>query len=152
MSQYCQPSDFAIAGLPATAIPSWITAPMQVNACILASARADAFMRPRYPQPINGSKAGGAGVYDPALVLNTAYIAVWIIMGMRGFIPNVAADQTIRDNYYAAVGNPSIPGSVADSFFGRVERGSMHLDVLVNAPTAPTYQLPAVYTKPPRGI
>lgn len=152
MSQYCQPSDLITVGLPSTAIPSWITTPMQTNACIVASARADAYIRPRYPLPITGSVAGGSGNFDPSLVLNTAYIAAYIIMTMRGFMPNAGADKLIVDNYYAAIGNPNIPGSVAESFFGRVERGSVHLDVLVNAPTPPLYALPAVYTKPPRGI
>lgn len=148
-SQYCQPADITSTGIPATAIPASITAPMLVNACIQGSARADAYMRGRYPMPITGSVAGGPGVFDPALVMNVAYIAAYIVMSLRGFQPNAEADRLIVANYYSAIGNPEIPGS---GFFPGVERQNIHLDVTFAAPQSPKYNLPAVTTSPSRGI
>lgn len=153
MSQYCVAADVTTYAIPATSIPANITPTMIDNACVAASAEADAYLRARYPLPINGSKAGGSGNYDPALVRHTAYIAGYILMSMRGFMASGGqADGFIYKNYVKAVGDPQVPGSKADSFFGGVERGSVHLDVLVNQPTPPTYQLPQVRSKPPRGI
>lgn len=149
MSQYCQPSDLTLFAIPATALTAQITTPMQVAACVAASSEADSAMRGRYPLPITGSVAGGPGVYDPALVRHTAYIAAYSLMSQRGF-QGAGADNMIRENYYKAVGNPNFPGS--HGFFGEVARQNRHLDVTGPTPSGTDYQFPAVHSRTPRGI
>lgn len=149
MSQYCTPNDVITYAIPATALPKSITQAQLTAACISASAEADSYMRARYALPITGSVAGGPGVYDPALVRHTAYIAAFTIMSGRGFAPGAGTDQNIRENYYAARGWPDRPGS---GFFPGVERQHIHLDVTYNTPTPPQYNLPQVHSRPPRGF
>jgi phage gp36-like protein len=149
VSQYCTPTDVITYAIPATALPKGITVAEQVAACVAASGEADSYMRARYPLPITGSTTGGAGVFDPALVRHTAYIAGFTLMSQRGFAPGAGTDQNIRENYYKAVGWPDRPGS---GFFPGVERQHIHLDVLVSQATPPAYNLPTVYSHRPRGI
>lgn len=147
MSQYCTPSDLVLYAIPATAITAQITNGMQVAACIAASGEADSYMRARYPLPIIGSSAG-AGIFDPALVRHVAYIAAFSLMSQRGF-QGGGADQMIRENYYKAIGWPNVAGS---GFFPGVERQHIHLDVTGPTVAAPSFNLPQVWSRPPRGI
>lgn len=152
MSQYCQAADLTLYALPGTALPPTITPQEITAACVAASAMADSKMRARFPLPIAGSQAGGAGVYDPVIVMHVACEAAWLLMKVRGFATEDGSDSRLWDGHVAAFGDPKVPESVASSYFGRVERGSEHPDVLVNLPAPPTYRLPQVRSKPPRGI
>ena len=152
MSMYCTPSDLVLYAIPATAITAQITNAMQVAACVAASGEADASMRARYPLPLapNYPIGGPFTTYDPALVKHVAYIAAFSLMSQRGF-QGGGADNMIRENYYKAVGHPGVPGD--RGFFGDVERQSKHLDVVsANPPPSPAYNLPQVFSRPPRGI
>ena len=138
---YCTPADVTTIALPASAIPSGITLAQQQAACNDASSSADAKMRARYPLPITGSIGGGPGVFDPSIVRYTAYMAAYIIMSFRGFNPSSAADRMIVENNEKAI-----------AWFDGVERGNVHPDVTVTQPAPPTYQLPQIISKRPRGI
>ena len=151
MSLYCLPSDITTYALPAGAIPASITPTQIAEACTAASNEADSYMRARYALPLqmNYPIGGPFTTFDPSLVRHTAYIAAFILMSFRGFSPTAGADQMIRENYYKAVGWPDRPGS---GFFPGVERQHIHLDVVQATVTPPQYNLPTVYTRPPRGI
>ena len=149
ISQYCQPSDVTTYALPATAIPASITTGDINQACISASGEADSYMRARYSLPLgqNYPQGGPYTTYDPTLVRHTAYIAAFILMSFRGFTPMDGSDQMIRENYYKAVGWPVRPGS---GYFPGIERQNIHPDVVQAGVTPPQYNLPQVWSSPPR--
>jgi Protein of unknown function (DUF1320) len=116
---------------------------IQQQACVDASAVADGYLGVKYPLPL-----ASAGTMVPRY---TAYVAIYQLLVGRGYNPSAGPDSNVERMYMLAVGDPSIPGSVQQAWFPAVARGSIIPDVTVNLPPSPLFQLPQVWTKPPRG-
>lgn len=111
-----------------------------------ASSIADSFMRGRYNLPITGSVAGGAGVYDPSIVVRVCHIAAYNLMTGRGWNPVPGSDETIRTAYNEAVGLGTPLG-----WFPQVQRQAIHPDVIESSPDAPAHPFPSFTSGTPRG-
>lgn len=111
-----------------------------------ASSIADSFMRGRYNLPITGSVAGGAGVYDPSIVVRVCHIAAYNLMTGRGWNPAPGSDETIRTAYNEAVGLGTPLG-----WFPQVQRQAIHPDVIESSPDAPAHPFPSFTSGTPRG-
>lgn len=89
---YASIDDFDSCGIPAAAVSNVPMIKWQA-ALVRASRIADTFLRDRYHLPLRCP-------VDPALTQWVVYIAVYIVMGVRGFNPNAnAIDMIVRMNY-----------------------------------------------------
>lgn len=136
-SQYCTPSDLIAVGINPLALQG-ISNAQQVAACIAASEKADSYLRGRYPLPLL--------TFGQDVVMHTAFIAVYLLLGQRGYNPSAGADNLIRERYYEAVGYPDRPGS---GWFPGVQRQAIHPDVTFATPNPPNFSLPSVRTGGP---
>lgn len=105
---------------------------VQNASCVAASSRADSFISQRYPLPLVA--------FDYDLVLPVAHIAIWLCLSNVGRNPEAGYDDQIDIRYQQAI-----------DFLGQVQRQSANLNVLVNQPPTPRFNLPAVITSPQRG-
>lgn len=137
---YCTPSDLANY-LPAAALQTTTNA-QQTQACADASETADSYLRGRYALPL--------AAFGSDIKMHTAWIACYLLMAMRGFSQRAGADDRIIERYYAAVGDPKIPGS---GWFPGVQRQAIHPDVTPATPEPgdAIHDLPQVMSAQPRG-
>lgn len=140
MSQYCQPSDLVLYAINPLALQA-IPVPNQTAACIQASSEADGYINDRYPPPYTAP-------FPTALIMYTAYIAVYRLLAARGYQPDAGADQRIAMNYYAATFNPE---TGVLGWLARVKRQEISIpDLIYTKPTYPSFALPAVRTGGPQ--
>jgi phage gp36-like protein len=132
-SQYCQPSDLVNLGINPLAFTD-VTTAEQTAACIAASARADSYLNGRYTLPLLA--------WGQDITMMTAYIAVYIVMGARGYSPGSGADAIIESRYLEAI-----------KWFEGIQRQSVHPIVTpsVLEPGDAVHDLPQVQTSPQRG-
>jgi phage gp36-like protein len=139
MSQYCTPTDLTTYAINALALQG-IPAGNQTQACIEASSEADGYLNDRYPPPYSAP-------FPTALIIHTAYIAVFRLFNARGYQPDAGADSRIADNYYAATYNPH---SGVLGWLARVKRQEISIPDLIYTKAAyPNFALPAVRTGGP---
>lgn len=136
-SQYCTPADLVLYAINPLALQG-IPMPTQTAACIAASERADSYLRGRFALPLQS--------WGTDLRMMTSYVAVYLLMSARGYMPDAGADSRIQQNYYEAIGFPDRPGS---GWFPGIQRQAIHPDVVQAAVTAPAYSLPQVLTGGP---
>lgn len=105
---------------------------VQIASCVSASSRADSMISQRYPLPLVA--------FDYDLVLPVAHIAIWLCLSNVGRNPEAGYDDQIDIRYEQAM-----------AFLGHVQRQSANLNVLVNQPPSPKFNLPAVITGRQRG-
>lgn len=131
MSQYCQPSDLTLYAINPNALAN--TSPtQQTDACIAASAVMDDHFAGRYPLPLL--------TWPQSVIMYCAWIAQYLLIsGARGYNPAAGADVAVRMKYEDAI-----------TWCRGVQRQEIHPAVTFNQPNPPTYQLPQVYTSPPR--
>jgi hypothetical protein len=112
------------------------------QACLDATAEADAFMTARYAMPLLA--------WPSDVTSHTAYIALHRIAAMVGYAPQAGSDNNIERNYYIAVGGCPFrePG-----YFPRIERQAMHPNVTPSIPIGqdPGHDAPQVQSDQPRG-
>jgi phage gp36-like protein len=139
VSQYCTPTDLTLYAINANALQA-IPLGNQTAACIQASSEADGYLTDRYPPPYGAP-------YPTALVLYTAYIAVFRLLSARGYQPDAGADSRIAENYYAATYNPH---TGVLGWLARVKRQEISIpDLNYARPLYPAFSLPAVRTGGP---
>ena len=129
---YVQPSDLPLFGANEKALLK-ISNDEQVAACQAASDTLDTYFRPRYPLPF-------VSVNDTATKLRAAHIAIWLLLSQRGRNPEAGYDDQIDERYKEAI-----------EWAKQIQRQDGMLNVTVNQPSRPTYQLPAVITSRSRG-
>ena len=118
--------------------------PAEVTAaCVAASDEADSYMRGRFPVDTVATSWG------TDIRMNVSFIAAWILLQARGFRPSAGADETIRENYYKAVGDPR--GEQGNGWFPGIQRQRVHPNIVFPTPPVPTFQMPQVATSCPRG-
>jgi hypothetical protein len=139
-SPYCSPTNLG-QYLPAATL-SLATAAQQQQACTDATNRADAYMNGRYAMPLLE--------WSSDVTTNTAYIAIFLLMGMIGFAPQAGSDDNILRNYYTAIGGGPYrePG-----FFPGIQAQRVHPSVTPSVPIGsdPGHDAPQVMSDPPRG-
>lgn len=137
---YVQASQLGQYGPAATL--SLVPIPVQVQACLDASARADSYMRGRYTLPL---LAWGTDV-----TAMTAYIAWYLMMDQIGWAPQAGSDVNIKSRYYEAVGYPDRPGS---GWYPGVQRQAIEPDVTPSVAVGadPAHDGPQVQSLPVRG-
>lgn len=114
------------------------------QACNDATETANSYLRGRYPVDATAPITVGSD-----LKRYSAFIAIRQLLVARGYNPGASADSAIESNYRDAVGYPDRPGS---GWFPGVARGAIQPDITFPTPPAPTYQLPQVFSRPPRGF
>lgn len=133
VSQYCQPSDLVLYGLPAQAIAP-IPGATQTAQCIAASELADSYLRGRYPLPLTA--------WGVDLTMKVSYVASYLLLAQRGYNPAAGADPLIKLRYDDAI-----------RWFEGIQKQAVHPDV-TSTPSPqndPTYGLPQVHSSQPRG-
>ncbi len=139
MSQYCLPSDLTLYAINPLALQG-IPVGNQTSACIEASSEADGYLNDRYPPPYFAP-------FPTALVIHTAYIAVFRLFNARGYAPDAGADERIANNYYMATYNPH---TGVLGWLARVKRQEISIpDLLFTKPAYPNFAMPAVRTGGP---
>lgn len=141
LALYVQPADLGLYINPLSLTD--VDAATQVQACNDASETANSYLRARFPVDRTAPTSVGSDVKR-----YTAYIAIRQLMVQRGYNPAAGADSAIESNYRDAVGYPDRPGS---GWFPAVARGAIQPDIVFPTPPSPTFQLPQVYSRPPRG-
>jgi|SRR5580658_2828492 phage gp36-like protein len=132
LPQYVNP--LALVDVPSAA---------QVQACTDANEVGASYLRGRFPVDASAPTVVGSD-----LKRYCAYIAIYQVLGQRGMNPSAGADSQIETNYREAVGYPDRPGS---GWFPAVARGAIQPDLQFPAPPSPTFQLPQVFSRSPRG-
>ena len=138
---YIQPADLPNYVNPVSLVD--IPVPAQVQACNDATETANSYLRGRYPVDQTAPLTVGSD-----LKRYSAFIAIRQLLVARGMNPSAGGDSAIESNYRDAVGYPDRPGS---GWFPGVARGAIQPDITFPTPPSPTYQLPQVYSRPPRG-
>jgi phage gp36-like protein len=128
---YVTPAQLPNYGVQQSAL-NRVSNDVQLAACMSASTRADSFIGDRYPLPLVA--------FDIDLVTPVAHIAIWICLSNVGRNPGAGYDDQIDERYKEAL-----------HFLGEVARQTFRLNVLVNQPPPPMYNLPAVRTHRRRG-
>lgn len=128
---YVTPAQLPSYGVQAAAL-NRVANDVQAASCLAASTRADSMISQRYPLPLVA--------FDFDLVLPVAHIAIWLCLSNVGRNPEAGYDDQIDRRYEQAM-----------EFLGQVQRQSANLNVLVNQPPSPQFNLPAVRTHPRRG-
>lgn len=108
---YASQSDLAGVGLNPNMMGALANNTAAINGALQdASDLADSSFQARY-----GAGSTPLLAWDTTVTKNTAMVAAYYIICMRGFNPNASADQMFRKNYEDAV-----------AFFGRVQRQQAH--------------------------
>lgn len=134
---YCTPTDVTTYAIPANALTT-VTDADQQAACDAATAEANGYLNGRYVLPIQAP-------YPLDLVIHTAFIAAKHMMAKRGWQPVQGGDRAVLANYFKAVGNPEVPGSLG--WFNRVQRQEISPVIQDSRPAASTQgTIPQVWT------
>jgi len=123
-SVYATTTDLFANGMPATAQGQFTTAQLN-DGLAKASSIADSYLGGRYPLPLL--------TWDISITMYTCWIAIFIILGARGYNPAGGADATIEDRYLKAI-----------AWFEGVQRKAIHPNVTINDVSTPSYAQPAV--------
>ena len=142
LALYVQPADLVNYVNPISL--NDVPLPAQVQACNDATETANSYLRGRFPVDRTAPLTVGSD-----LKRYSAFIAIRQLLVGRGMNPSAGADSAIESNYRDAVGYPDRPGS---GWFPAVARGAIQPDISFPAPPSPTYQLPQVFSRPPRGF
>jgi hypothetical protein len=135
-AQYCQPSDIAAVGVNPVSLTN-VSAGAQQNACVTASGVVDSYLRGRYSQVDVPPYATSWG---PEITLAAARIAAEILMTVRGYRPDLAADENIKNNAHES-----------RKWLGQVQRQAAHPSITFQAGSPPQDYLPQVATGSRRG-
>lgn len=106
---YASIADLATYGIPASAFGT-LTDAQKLGALDAASSKVDSFLRGRYALPLLG--------WGTEITEATVVIAVWQLINVRGFRPDVGSDVAIRDRYALTI-----------EWLGRVQRQAAHPNV-----------------------
>lgn len=131
-TQYAYPSDLTATGAINSVALVNVSLTDQNNVCIQASAEADQYIVVAYPLPLTG--------WPQILVERVCHIAAYRLMTGRGYNPLAGADDQLRLRYEDAL-----------QWLRDVSKKNIVPGFTYAAPTPPTYQLPQVYSSPPRG-
>lgn len=131
MSQYGQISDIPIYGVQAAAV-AVLSPTVQNGGLIAASSVIDSYFGGRYRLPLQS--------WDIATTMHTVWIAVHILLNVRGYNPQAGADSNVLGNYMLAV-----------AWAKSVQKQEAHPQVVPAADQSPGYDAPRVLTSTSRG-
>jgi len=131
LAQYCPAATLNLA-----------TYDQQLQACNDATNRADGYMNGRYAMPLLA--------WGNDITTNTAYIAVYLLLGMIGWAPQAGSDNNFERNFYVAIGGGPFrePG-----YFPGVQAQRISPTVTPSVPVGqdPIHDAPQVSSQPQRG-
>ncbi len=128
--QYASIEDFNDAGLPNGALASLDRTTIN-RALVRASALANTFLGDKFTLGLGGPP------YDASLVDAVCQIAAWNLLRLRGFNPDNAGDQVVRQGYLDA-----------EKLLTRIANGQAYLNVQQGTPES---LQPDVTSNSPRG-
>ena len=119
-----------------------VPGPVQAQACVDATSRADSYMNGRFVMPLLS--------WDSSVTQMTAYIAWYLMMDQIGWAPQAGSDANIKNRYYEAVGYPNVPGS---GWFPGIQRQAIQPNVTPSIPEGQGAGTdgPVVTSQPMRG-
>lgn len=136
MTSYASRADVALLGLPQHVLDALASdevgaAAVVDQALAAASSLADSYLRSRYRLPLVS--------WGDDLRERVCHLAAYQLLSVRGFNPELGADQNIRLRYEDAI-----------TWLKAIAAGLVHPDVQDSAPT-PLGVAPAIVSAPPRG-
>jgi phage gp36-like protein len=131
VSQYAQITDVPIYGVQAAAV-AVLSPTQQTGGLIAASSVIDSYFAGRYRLPLQS--------WDVATTMYTVWVAVHLLLNVRGYNPQAGSDSNVLNNYNLAI-----------EWARRVQKQEAHPQVVPAADQSPDYDAPRVLTTAPRG-